>query len=81
MVAYVPPSGDGAPFGGGELLVNKPPGLYNVKAQLVAAATKEEPYHPGVYHAVIEVCEGTCGSKYAHSFTLSVRAAAFSITK
>jgi hypothetical protein len=46
---------------------------------LIAAATQQEPFKPGQFEAVIMVCEGTCGSQYPNSFTLSERAQKFVI--
>lgn len=74
-----PPNGDGQAFGDGNLLVEVPPGLYNVQAKLTANPSKQEPYNPGLFHVAFAVCEGTCGSIHPHTYLLSNKVTTFTI--
>merc|ERR1712199_148756 len=74
-LAFQPPQGDGQSCGTANLLVETPPGIYQIEGQLATnMPSMQEPFNPGMF------CEGTCGSKWPHSFILSRRQTTFTIT-
>eukprot|EP01108_Squamamoeba_japonica_P000874 TRINITY_DN131_c0_g1_i2.p2 TRINITY_DN131_c0_g1~~TRINITY_DN131_c0_g1_i2.p2 ORF type:complete len:267 (+),score=111.52 TRINITY_DN131_c0_g1_i2:54-854(+) len=83
VLEFVPPNGDGQPFGSGNLLVETAPGIYQIKGNLQTMPNKQEPFNPGQFGVVGAVCEGTCGSQGKHpdARLLSQRQTSFSITQ
>ena len=80
VLACLTPKGDGDPFGDANLLVEVPPGTYNVKSQLAANPSKSEPFNPGKFQILAQVCEGSCGSIWPHTYLLSQKTVNFQIT-
>jgi len=77
-VVVVPP--DAFPFGGAELVIEQGPGTYGIQLSFQASPSENEPFTPGLYQAVVSVCEGTCGSPHHWSYTLAQSAQNFTIT-
>jgi len=78
-IVVIPPDAS-FPFGGGELLVDEVDGVYPVQIQIPTTPSENEDFAPGVYNFTVALCEGTCGSIHAHSFTLAAVNGQFTIT-
>ena len=80
VLAFEPPKGDGQPFGSGNLLVDTPDGIYRVQGKLQTMPSQQEPFRPGAFLVLAQVCEGTCGSIHTGTKLLSRRMTKFTIT-
>jgi len=80
LVIANPPDGSD-PFGEYELLIEQPPGKYQVTFQLDSTPSEGEPMNPGVYNTTVLLCEGSCGSSHSHSFTMASKNIYFTITQ
>merc|ERR1712146_463831 len=81
VLAFQPPASAGQAFGTGKVLVETPPGIYQLKGELQTQPSMSEKFTPGAYLVVGEVCEGTCGSIHAGTKLLSRRNGKFTITQ
>lgn len=77
----VPPSSSPAQaIENGNLLVNVPPGVYSLAGTLDTSMTSSMmPWTSGNYGVYGLVCDGSCGSKWAHSGLLSQRQTFFAV--
>lgn len=73
-----PSSSPASAIENGNLLVNVPPGVYSLAGTLDTSMTSSMmPWSSGQYNVIGQVCDGTCGSKWAHAALLSQRQVAF----
>lgn len=74
----VPPEGE--PLGDAVLLVKEKPNVYSAQFQFQANPSQEQPFAPGLYRVISELCEGTCGSIHPHSYVMGKGEGSFHIT-
>lgn len=68
VITVTPPSGE--PFGDSILDTGFTEGNYDIKFSLKTDPTEQEAFTPGEYQVVITGCDGVCGSKLPHTYTL-----------
>ena len=62
-----------------EWRVQVPPGQYGIEFDLTTTPTEDDPFEPGPYRVIFEVCEGSCGSSHHHSFVYDKSTTNFTI--
>jgi hypothetical protein len=56
-------------------------GIYGVRGTIDTSMTSmNEPFNPGAFKVIGWLCEGSCGGKHSHEYTLSIRQNDFIIT-
>jgi len=79
ILAVIPPS-EGEPFGWEGTIIGQAPGQYTISESFTANPSENEPFTPGPYQTLCEVCEGSCGSTHSGEFIIAQGSGLFRIT-